>query len=606
MITTNLENGVFIYPFTDLCLYKDRLLAYKSDAAHETRLRHSPEYNALCDKHIDVLVRYLYAQPTIGLKEAEDLWAQPIPKTTFKALWLLFRPGAEVYVHEHGKLNAYVVESVEGGTEWSDVYRRPQPYEVKVWNLNYDGRYLTRTVKLINILVFDGEREIRSLPLYPTRFAEDPVTLHRNLVARGERFVRIMKKPTLQEFTGPSTLQGARTFSRARVVVDHTCQPWELDETKAQAQDKPGNRIVCESPEPRQTTSLRTKFDDYDNLDLQSSKAITEHHYFLCYSHVYAFVLRDRAWDLLDVALMEDPIHNKNVIDTLVMKPESNKQMIRAICEVFGGTSVHSPFTADFIKGKGEGQIILLHGPPGTGKTLTAESVAEYTARPLLSITAADLGHEPEMLERKLLNFFRDGNRWNAIVLLDEADVYLERRSQFDLRRNSIVSIFLRVLDYFQGILFLTTNRVGHFDEAFRSRIHVQIGYDPLNDAARERIWENHFRKLEDNAKNGGQEIICSYSAQEYIRESRRLQELRWNGREIRNAFQTAVALACFEAKQRNEPVPKLSDRHLVQVVTMSRNFKAYMQATERHDESQVAFLEGSRDDRQTASGEMS
>lgn len=68
------------------------------------------------------------------------------------------------------------------------------------------------------------------------------------------------------------------------------------------------------------------------------------------------------------------------------------------------------------------------------------ESVAEYTQRPLLSITAADLGQEPYDLEANLLRFFRNANRWDAIVLLDEADIYLERRSTNELRRNSIVS----------------------------------------------------------------------------------------------------------------------------------------------------------------------
>lgn len=139
------------------------------------------------------------------------------------------------------------------------------------------------------------------------------------------------------------------------------------------------------------------------------------------------------------------------------MKPESNKTMIKAICETYT-TKVDrdNSFYVDYIKGKGEGQIVLLHGPPGTGKTLTAgmriiqciiqmlismpESVAEYTRRPLLSITAADLGQEPDRLEQNLLRFFRDASKWDAIVLLDEADVYLERRSSNELRRNSIVS----------------------------------------------------------------------------------------------------------------------------------------------------------------------
>jgi SpoVK/Ycf46/Vps4 family AAA+-type ATPase len=68
---------------------------------------------------------------------------------------------------------------------------------------------------------------------------------------------------------------------------------------------------------------------------------------------------------------LEPPRIQKNIIDLLVMKPEGNKHMIKAICEIYGGTYTQT-FTSDFISGKGEGQILLLHGPPGTGKTLTA------------------------------------------------------------------------------------------------------------------------------------------------------------------------------------------------------------------------------------------
>lgn len=95
--------------------------------------------------------------------------------------------------------------------------------------------------------------------------------------------------------------------------------------------------------------------------------------------------------------------------------------------------------------------------------------------------------------------------------------------------------MFLRALEYFQGILFLTTNRVGSFDEALMSRIHVQIGYDPLEDSSREKIWENHFKKLEENHKNEGQQIMYTYLAKEFVQMSPELKKLKWNGREIRN-----------------------------------------------------------------------
>ena len=171
----------------------------------------------------------------------------------------------------------------------------------------------------------------------------------------------------------------------------------------------------------------------------------------------------------------------------------------------------------------------------------------------MLSITAADLGHEPEKLEGSLLSYFRDAHKWDAVVLLDEADVYLEQRSTNDLKRNGIVSgelqkhflcnimniliegeVFLRALDYFQGILFLTTNRVGQFDEAFMSRIHLSLGYPKLDHPARSHIWDNLFRKLGEDHESGGTEIRYEYDAKQYVKTSE-VNNLEWNGREIRN-----------------------------------------------------------------------
>lgn len=64
--------------------------------------------------------------------------------------------------------------------------------------------------------------------------------------------------------------------------------------------------------------------------------------------------------------------------------------------------------------------------------------MAEYCGKPLLSITAADLGHSPAELEEKLLQFFHDAQKWNAIVLLDEADVYLQQRAQNSEQNNNV------------------------------------------------------------------------------------------------------------------------------------------------------------------------
>lgn len=101
---------------------------------------------------------------------------------------------------------------------------------------------------------------------------------------------------------------------------------------------------------------------------------------------------------------------------------------------------------SDIIEGNGSGISVILGGPPGVGKTLTAQVFAEATERPLLSVHAAQLGINPNDIERNLAGILAKGSRWNAVVLLDEADVYVNERGH-DLSQNAIVAAFLRVLE---------------------------------------------------------------------------------------------------------------------------------------------------------------
>lgn len=134
-------------------------------------------------------------------------------------------------------------------------------------------------------------------------------------------------------------------------------------------------------------------------------------------------------------------------------------------------------------------------GPPGVGKTLTAEAVAEKMKVPLYMLSAGDLGLEPRSVDVKLQGILDLCTRWGAILLIDEADVFLEERSLHELERNKLVSIFLRVLEYYEGIMFLTTNRVRTFDAAFQSRIHISIEYPELDTKSRKKVWRNFLEQ---------------------------------------------------------------------------------------------------------------
>jgi len=116
-------------------------------------------------------------------------------------------------------------------------------------------------------------------------------------------------------------------------------------------------------------------------------------------------------------------------------------------------------------------------------------------------ISAGELGTSVEKLEVQLPLIFQRADKWNA-VLLDEADVFLEQRSLHDVHRNALVSVFLRELEYYQGIMFLTTNRVKQIDDAIASRIHLPLKYESLGLAARRGIWESFLKKAV--TKNGG------------------------------------------------------------------------------------------------------
>jgi SpoVK/Ycf46/Vps4 family AAA+-type ATPase len=110
--------------------------------------------------------------------------------------------------------------------------------------------------------------------------------------------------------------------------------------------------------------------------------------------------------------------------------------------------------------------------------------------RPLYSISMSDIGSDPTVVEKNVQRIFNLAQHGEAMLLFDEADVFLETRDLRDLKRNGLVSVFLHMLEYYTGILFLTTNRCKIFDEAFQSRVHVAIEYKEFQEHDGKSIWE--------------------------------------------------------------------------------------------------------------------
>jgi len=143
----------------------------------------------------------------------------------------------------------------------------------------------------------------------------------------------------------------------------------------------------------------------------------------------------------------------------------------------------------DIVAGKSGGTTVLCAGPAGVGKTLTAEVYSEIIRRPLYRVHSGQLGLNVAAMETALKDVLTRAQRWGAVMLIDEADVYIKRRDD-DMTMNAVVGVFLRVLEYFNGLLFLTTNRVDDIDEAIVSRCIAMIKFYPPDAGARARIWQ--------------------------------------------------------------------------------------------------------------------
>jgi hypothetical protein len=285
-------------------------------------------------------------------------------------------------------------------------------------------------------------------------------------------------------------------------------------------------------------------------------KPLTEEQLILCVPWAKGFVLKEKKWYQLAVDCIKDITWNDS-FSNLVL-PHQEKDLLLAFAQSKINASANDSDVQvfdDFVDGKGRGVIILLSGSPGVGKTLTAESIAEKMEVPLYTLSAGEIGIMPSTVETEIKAALEKCAKWNAILLLDEADVFLEKRELNSLKRNELVSIFLRLLEYYEGMMFLTTNRVSTIDPAFESRIDVSINYPDLTAELRFQIWAKFLFRSE--------QIRSGLDLSE--NDLGPLAQLNLNGRQIKSAIKTAQLLATSKRE-------KLAITHLNAVLKLHRS----------------------------------
>jgi hypothetical protein len=184
--------------------------------------------------------------------------------------------------------------------------------------------------------------------------------------------------------------------------------------------------------------------DERTNTDIKFSQVkscdtadLTDEDFMMFHFAMPGFSLSEKRWCWFFVDSVTEITFDDGAFDALLL-PTKQKRLIRALTTKH--TAPEKDSFDDLIKGKGQGCIFLLHGEPGIGKTFTAEGIADDIRRPLYVMMSGELGSDVKTVDNRLSRVLKLATRWNAVLLIDEADVFLEKRSSHDLARNSLVS----------------------------------------------------------------------------------------------------------------------------------------------------------------------
>ena len=399
-----------------------------------------------------------FARTVMAVQSARDGNFQPIPHIDsavemFREFLKADLIDGWLYVQEpDGYLHPYLVVRIE--MEHAD---RSREARIKI-TMEADNPTVKRPSRAPRVLYFEDSELVGKTPvevLTSHRVYKETVELKAEYQRRRDAFQQLID----------------HGFGKQYLFTGRAIRTEDFRSAKDRAQRKVVHDIAPSDIAPLRMVTASALFD------------LGEHGTIPVVTAVRVFDLS--AQDYLDVntADLTEYAYDTGLKDKLVL-PDDQRELLDIL------TSDITVFTGDIIEGKSAGNVILARGRPGVGKTLTAEVYAEVIGKPLYSIHTGSLGITADLVRQNLEEIFERAKRWDAVLLLDEADVFVLERG-FELQQNAIVAEFLRTLEYYDGLLFLTTNRIHGVDEAILARCAAVIDYlPPQTDHARQ-IWQN-------------------------------------------------------------------------------------------------------------------
>ncbi|KAJ4360728.1 uncharacterized protein N0V89_001295 [Didymosphaeria variabile] len=538
----------------------------------------------------------------------------------FQDIWHLYQIGDMVYSQSHGRDQLYKVFAVTGGQvpgRKLDPKENPSPhlppppffieyeevaelhdegmlqkeqysgvgvwttFKVDCYKMAFDGVYCGPVDVLKRIRPYAGEREITSLPLYPVQFHPDRDVMTRKAEERGRKVLFGGGHKSYDGGNIALELEDRHEQIESDIYVDFDTYFQDYPAKKPQF-----GRFFRSKQNPAEVeenwpgvTNYRVysghevdvkRYEDFMDTNRASlerfkpdEKKISWEHLVLLPPWVFGYVFQTRRWSRLDIELVNE------------MDRESD-------------SARRAGFDDLVIDQRNRDLLVALVDNHASGIQRAREKTKQ--SKDYFKPTQIDLVR---------------GKGQGLIILLHGPP-------------GSGKTMFLRQLEYYAGILFLTTNRPGVLDEAFKSRIHISLRYPSIDLESTKTMWRNIMNRLEIDNKSTAIRIVFDKDAllDFATRHFEKCTQagVTWNGRQIRNAFQTAIALGHYErvAKIRAEGMTpeealatgkkkwntvKLTKANFQKIARTASDFEEYIEKLRGNDSTTARDLELRDDD---------
>ncbi|MCX7995138.1 MAG: ATP-binding protein [candidate division WOR-3 bacterium] len=182
-------------------------------------------------------------------------------------------------------------------------------------------------------------------------------------------------------------------------------------------------------------------------------------------------------------------------LEQIVLPQEQKETIKRIVSQVKLFNQIMKKWEINTTIKYGKGIVLLFYGPPGTGKTATCEAIAHSLNKKIgyarySNMLSRWVGESEKYVEE----VFANARAADCVMVFDEADSLFGRRlNEFhstDRMHNYLTNILMQIIEKFEGVVILTTNREVVLDEAFYRRILIKMKFDIPGPEERAQLWK--------------------------------------------------------------------------------------------------------------------